>query len=123
MVQVDLGVDLGDVKSSFTLVPAGVYNAKIIKAELGDSQQGNKMIKMQLEITEGEFAGSKLFDNCPLVEKAMWKLKAYAELIGLESGSSLDTRDFVGVECVVTVEHRMYNDEPQASIKKIAKVG
>jgi hypothetical protein len=116
----DLEYDLENVSSEFEALPAGQYLAKITEAELTKTQSTNRnMIKVTWEITEGDFEGRKLFDNIVLIEAAAFKMKQYAELIGVESGSQIDTADFVEAEALLTVIQGEYNGEPNNSIKKV----
>jgi len=127
MVQIDLGMDLENVQSTFETLPGGVYNAKISKAEITKAKSGNNMIKLTLDITEGEYAGRKLFDNLVLIDTCMWKVKNYCEVIGITSGSAIDTQDFIGVELVATVVQEEgkgdYAGQLRNAIKTVAAVG
>ena len=128
MVQIDLGMDLENVpSSSFEALPGGVYNAKISKAEVKKSGSGNNMISLTLDITEGEYAGRKLFDHLVLIESCMWKVKNYCEAIGITSGSAIDTQDFIGVELICTVVQEEGKDQYAGTlrnaVKGVSKVG
>lgn len=48
-------------------VPPGKYVAQIIESEMVDTQKGGKMLKLTLDILEGEYQGRKLYDNLNLV--------------------------------------------------------
>ena len=117
MPVINLDYNLEDVQSDFTALPAGTYDARIESAEITNSQTGKPMLKVVWDITDGEFAGRKLWDNGVL--SVGWRVKQYADLIGLESGSALDTDDFRGVEGLVEVVVEEYNGEDRNYIKKV----
>jgi len=121
MPKVNLDFNIENASSGFEPLPADQYPAKIIKSELATSQAGNPVIKIQWEITDGEFTGRKLFDTIPL--QIDWRVKPYAELIGLSSGSELDTDDFIGAEAILQVKIRPADEkagrDAQNEIKKI----
>lgn len=122
MVQINLDFNLEDQQSEFQPMPAGQYMGKISNpddVQLTESSNGNPMIKVQWTVTEGEYEGRKLFDNVPLTAKAGFKVKQYAEVIGLEEGAELDTDDFVGAEALLKVTQREYQGEPRNNIDKV----
>ena len=122
MARISLGYKLEEQTSTFEPLPAGSYYAKIVKAELGKSSKGNDMIKVQMEVTDGEFTGRKLFDNIMLMQESAFKMKQYAEVIGIESGEEIDTQDFMNRECIVLLGQREYNGQLQNDIKKVSPV-
>lgn len=115
MALINLGFNLEDVKNSFEPLPTDKYAAKIVKQELKQSQAGNNMLKFEWQITEGEYAGRKLFDN--VVLSLDWKVKQYAELIEQESGSQIDPDLFEGVEAVLDVLCREQTPKEKADAK------
>ncbi len=114
---VNLDFDLENVSTSNDPVPVGTYDARIAECELVTSSTGKPMLKVTWEITDGEFAGRKLFDNVVLTVD--WRVKMYADVVGLESGSELVTEDFIGAEGIISVIHEEYNGEPRAKIKNV----
>ena len=135
MPLINLDFNLEDVKSSFEPLPTAQYLCKLVKQELKTSQSGKSMIAIEWNIAEGEHTGRKVFDN--VVLSVDWKVKQYAELIGVESGKSIDPELFVGVEAVLDIlcreqtekekndaRSRGYDpDVMKNEIKKITKVG
>jgi len=138
MALVELNFGLEDVEDSFKPLPGGQYACKLTKQELAKSQAGNTMLKIEWEITDGDFIGRKLFDNVVIFddpEKA-WKLKQYAALIGVEAGKSFDPALFVGIEAIVTLDLKEqtaeqkeycrangYDEGPRNNIKKVVLIG
>ena len=120
MTIINLNYDVADVNDSFEPLPHGTYAAKIAAPDdctLVKSSTNKDMLKIAWTIVDGEYEGRKLFDN--VVLSVDWKVKQYANVIGLESGSELDTQDFVGAEALLTVEQREYQGEIRNQIKTI----
>lgn len=122
MARISLGYKLEEQSSSFEPMPAGSYFTKIIKAEVKKSSKGNDMISVQHEIISGEFAGRKVFDNIMLMQESAFKMKQYAEVMGVESGDEIDTADFMNKECCVQLGQREYNGSIQNDVKKVSPV-
>jgi hypothetical protein len=103
-MKVDLDYDLKDVKSGFEALPTDQYEAKINPGgvEFKKSQSGKNMLTFWWEITSGEYAGRRIPDNVLL--ETDWKVKQYCELVGIESGVQLDTKEFEGLEAILTVK-------------------
>lgn len=60
----ELGFDARNVEpASFDLIPPGEYEAVIVAAEVKPTSSGGKMIKLRLQILNGEFQNRTLFDN------------------------------------------------------------
>ncbi len=54
----------------FDVVPAGMYNVKIVESEMKPTKDGQgSMLALTLEILDGEHAGRKLFDRLNLQNK------------------------------------------------------
>jgi len=47
----------------FDVLPAGLYVVEVEKTERAKSRAGDPMLKLQLNVVEGEFEGRKLFDQ------------------------------------------------------------
>ena len=115
MTIINLDYDLDDVSSSFEALPPDQYPAKLDKCTLVQSSKGNPMLKMEWVVMEGEYEGRRLYDN--VVLSVAWKVKQYAEAAGIESGTELDTKDFDGMEAILDVRQREYNEEMRNEIK------
>lgn len=102
MARLSLGFNLEDVSSTFEPIPAGTYIARIVDVELKKSSKGNDMLSVKWTVIDGPMEGKNFFDN--VVLSVEWKVKQYAELIGVESGNELDTEDLIGAEATVTLE-------------------
>jgi len=121
MAIISLDFDLEDVvATSFEPLPAAQYFAKIMKDEdivLKESKTGKAMLSITWTVQEGEFEGRKLFDN--VVLSVDWKVKQYADIAGIESGSEVETGDFVGMEALLDVIQDTYQGKVNNKIKTI----
>ncbi len=121
MAILTLDYDIEDVKeNSFEPLPAAQYFAQIVNpddVELKESSTGKPMLKIVWTVQGDEFDGRKIFDN--VVLSVDWKVKQYATIAGIESGSELDTDDFVGIEALLDVIQDTYNNKVNNKIKNI----
>lgn len=111
MAVVDLDFNMEDVKSGMEAIPADQYQARIKEATLGESQAGNSMITFVWEVTDGEYIGRQVRDWVTLLTSTAWKVKPYADLIGVETGSRLDTEAFIGAEAIISVTPERGRDQ------------
>lgn len=114
-----VNLDLSGVEVSRRAIPEGTYAVVVNKAELTKSREGNNMIKLEFEVTEGPHKGAKLFENCSLQPQALFKLKSVMLALGMnipEGSFDLDTNDLVGLNCEVEVGHETYEGKKRARI-------
>ena len=104
MALINLDFNIEDVVDNFAPLPTGNYPCKLTKQEMKKSGKGNDMLAVEWTVTEGEHAGKKIFDYVTL--NTDWKVKQYAELIGVTSGSSFDPDLFNGLEAVIAMNCR-----------------
>lgn len=124
MAQINLDYNLEDVSAEFEPLPTGQYLAKILNPEdftLVESSTGKPMLKAVWTISEGEYEGRKLFDN--IVLTVPWKVKQYCEIAGVDSGATLDTDDFIGIEGLLQVNQREYQGSVRNDIKTVSAAG
>lgn len=63
----DLGFDAKNEEPvNFDVLPAGEYDAVIVNSEVKPTKTGGKMLKLQLQIMNGQFQNRMLFDNLNL---------------------------------------------------------
>ena len=115
MAFIKLDFNLEDVKSSFEPLPTDKYMAKIAIQELKTSSTNKPIFSIAWVILEGEYAGRKIFDN--IVLTVDWKVKQYAVLIGVESGTSLDPELFEGIEAVLDIRCREQTEKEKSDAK------
>lgn len=114
-----VNLDLSGVEVSRKAIPEGTYAVVVNKAELTKSREGNNMIKLEFEVTEGPHKGAKLFENCSLQPQALFKLKGVMLALGMnipDGSFDLDTNDLVGLNCEVEVGHETYEGKKRARI-------
>jgi len=77
-------MNLKDVKTKgeFEPIPEGRYDLNVEKAELGQAETGNPMIKVTYKITDGTYKGRLVWDNFVLIPNSYWKLKTFLEASG-----------------------------------------
>lgn len=118
-----------DDSKSFDLMPEGDYSVIVDSAEESESKSGNRMLKMKLKVTEGDFKGRLLFENMLLsgnenaikitVNKVGSLLKLNKKPLSLDDFSSL-----VGLEAVAKVKVQKseeYGDKNVVSFYKQKK--
>lgn len=115
---------MGIIKADFTnvesrvLIDEGVYAVKVKSAEETKTQNGDDMIKVTVQIINGEYKGETLIDYFPITEKALWKLKQFLEACGkkAEGKMSIDTAKLKGMSCKIDVKHEEYKGRDIARI-------
>lgn len=103
---------------SFTRCEEGQHVAKLSRLEDRQSQAGDDMLVGVFEVVRGESKGSKVYENFPLTQKALWKLKSFLEVIGVkaEGRVKIDLDKLVGRQCIIEVGHEEYNGVTRAKI-------
>lgn len=103
---------------NFTRCDEGQHIAKLTKLEEKQSQAGDDMLVGTFEVIKGDSKGSKVFENFPLTQKALWKLKTYFEAIGVkaEGKIKIDLDKLIGRVCIIEVIHEEYNGSLRAKI-------
>lgn len=109
---------------SFEKAEEGKHICKIASAEVKQSQGGNDMIVVAFEVTKGNSKGARVYENYPLVENALWKLKSLLQAIGLkcEGKVQLDLDKLIGKMCEVTVFHEEYEGKTRAKVDTVARI-
>ncbi len=102
-------LNLADVQTELTAVPAGNYAVTVSSVQETLSKSSNKpMLAVKLRIEEPEDqAGRILFDNFSLQPQALWKLKRWLLALGYAEDEiaefELDPEELVGLDCVAAV--------------------
>jgi hypothetical protein len=65
---------VGSASSEYTPLPAATYTLQITKVEEGNSRAGNRQVKVEAIVVDGEYEGRKCFLWYSLTPKASWKL-------------------------------------------------
>ena len=102
-------------------LPSGLYDVVVVRCDERTSQQGNPMLRLALEVEDGEHRGRWLWDNLVLVERAMWKLVLVVEAITGRpcppGGITLEPGFLVGRRVVVEVGEKEWNGERRNEIR------
>lgn len=126
-----LEADASQAQTAYTPIPEGQYDLIVEKAELTRSKNNNEMLKLVFKVTEGEFAGRKLFQNLMLEhanEKVVQIAKAQLHAMLVLSGTkSIDgPSDLIGASFAtkVVVTKRQDTGELQNEVKlQLSKSG
>ena len=115
-------VDLTGVES-FQKCSEGIHTVKVASAEVKQSQGGNDMIVVSFEVTKGADKGSRVYENFPLVDAALWKLKGFLVAIGMKADGkvSVDLDKLIGKICNINVIHEEYEGKLRARCESIMK--
>lgn len=71
------------VNGNFETLPAGTYTVQLTDYGTKTAKDsGNEYVHCEFEITDGEFAGRKIWDNIVFTPTALWKFKAFAIATG-----------------------------------------
>lgn len=117
---------------SFELIPEGKYFIEVVEAEPTKSQAGKAMMKLTLEISDGEYAERKLWDNMMLEGDGLGITKRNLQILlgDVPDGQfSFDTDDLIGAEAQVLVKHRVWEEskggdgETRADVSRYYPVG
>lgn len=103
---------------SFIRCEEGQHVAKLSRLDDKQSQAGDDMLVGVFEVVKGESKGSRVYENFPLTQKALWKLKSFLEAVGIkaEGKVNLDLDKLVGKQCIIEVSHEEYNGVTRARI-------
>lgn len=109
---------------SFQTASEGVHACKIVSADEKQSSGGNDMIVVAFEVIKGLDKGARVYENFPLVDKALWKLKGLLQAIGMKADGKvqLDLDKLVGKTCSVTVKHEEYDGKTRARVDSMGKL-
>ena len=118
-----LKVDMTGVEA-FSKASEGRHVVKIHSIEEKTSQGGNDMLVCCFEVTRGEDKGARVYENYPLVDTALWKLKAMLQAVGMKADGkiSLDLDKLEGKVLVIEVKHEEYNGQTRARIQEYRKL-
>lgn len=109
---------------SFQRPSEGEHVCKIVSAELKQSQGGNDMIVVAFEVTKGQDKGARVYENYPLAENALWKLKGMLQAIGMKCDGKvqLDLDKLIGKICIVSVIDDEYNGQVRSRVQECRKL-
>jgi len=108
------------------LLPEGPIQMEVEEAEIetGESS-GKEYVKLTLKVPEGEFEGTKAWDNLSVQPQALWKMRGFMEAAGLETRDEemeIDPNDFVGCIVMVDIIHEEYQGKTKHRVNGYSSI-
>lgn len=112
--------DFSDVRT-FVKVPEGTYTARVKDVEEKDFASGNSGFTVQFEILSGLGKGGTVYDNYPIMEQSLWKIKQLLECLGFKVPDKLriDLMTMVGKKCTLDIIVEEYNGKDIPRVEKM----
>lgn len=109
---------------SFSRCSEGIHRAKVAEIQEKTSQGGDDMLQVAMEVVAGADKGCRVFDNCVLSDKALWKFKQLLSALGVKCDGkvAVDLDGLIGKTCDIEVFHEEYNGQTRAKISNYSKV-
>lgn len=109
---------------SFAKAAEGRHRVKIVEINEQTSQGGDDMLVFVFEVIKGKSKGARVYENCVLTDKALWKLQQILQAIGIKCDGkvALDLDKLIGKICEVDVFHEEYEGRTRARIGEFFKV-
>lgn len=97
-------INFDDVESGPPLLPADKYPARIVEAEVRDSKSapGEKHINYAAVVTDGPYAGRRVYGIWSLKAKNLWRMKRDLKYLGYEPVVP-STAEMIGLEGTMNV--------------------
>lgn len=110
---------------SYSKASEGIHTAKVVEIQEKKSQGGDDMLQFAFEVIKGDDKGCKVYESFVLTDKALWKLKAFLQAVGVkaEGKIKLDLDKLVGKICDIEVFWEEYNGQNRAKIADYYKAG
>ena len=109
---------------SYSRCSEGIHRAKVAEIQEKTSQGGDDMLQIAMEVVAGADKGCRVFDNCVLTDKALWKFKQLLSALGVKCDGkvAVDLDGLIGKTCEIEVFHEEYNGQTRAKISNYSKV-
>ena len=109
---------------SYSRCSEGIHRAKVAEIQEKTSQGGDDMLQIAMEVVAGADKGCRVFDNCVLTDKALWKFKQLLSALGVKCDGkvAVDLDGLIGKTCDIEVFHEEYNGQTRAKISNYSKV-
>lgn len=117
-------IDFSGVES-FQRAPEGTHTVKVVEMEETTFQSGNEGFKVAFEIMKGAGKGARVYENFPLAENSLWKLKSLLEAVRIKADGRimLDTNKVVGRSLEIDVYHEEYEGRMRARLGEMRRLG
>lgn len=108
-------VDLTNVET-YTKVDEGQHFAKI--KSIDEKNEGTPMLVGVFEVQKGASKGGRVYENFPLQDNALWKLKGMLQAVGVKAEGKirLDLDKLIGKDCIIETTIEEYNGKERARI-------
>ena len=115
-------LDFSNVES-FAKAAEGRHRVKIVEIDEQTSQGGDDMLVFVFEVIKGDSKGARVYENCVLTDKALWKLQQILQAIGIKCDGkvALDLDKLIGKICEIDVFHEEYEGRTRARIGEFFK--
>lgn len=117
-------IDFSGIES-FQRAPEGTHTVKVVEMEETTFQSGNEGFKVAFEIMKGAGKGARVYENFPLAENSLWKLKSLLEAVRIKADGRimLDTNKVVGKTLEIDVYHEEYEGRMRARLGEMRRLG
>ena len=104
--------NVDDVKD-FGPLPEGTYLCRLAEVEEAETRYGDPMWKLRLEVAAGPYLGRYIFENMPLSNAGLPRVKLICHCLGIDTSGEVDLTPAMlkGRTCQVAVEIEEYEDE------------
>lgn len=110
MAQLNFNGTNQEAMDDYSVIPAGVYNAQIVKSEIVSTRdKKGTLLKLQYKVIDGEFKGRIVFgqynlknENQQAVEISRKQIKTICDAVGKPDGFS-DTNEIHGIPIQIKV--------------------
>jgi hypothetical protein len=104
------------------ILPGGIYPVRITSAREERSYRGTLKIRIRMEIIEGPYKGHYIYDNLYLTEKSLTRLKAFLEVIGLDTSIKFMLTEDLLINRTCNVELIIENYDNGVTVEQRNKV-
>lgn len=119
-----VSVDMTGVET-FSKVSEGIHTVRVKEINTSTTQAGDDALQVVFEVTKGNDKGGRLFETFTLIDKALWKFKAFLKAVGAkhEGKIKIDLDKLIGKICDVEVFWNEYNGQTYAKISDYFPIG
>lgn len=106
---------------AYKQVPEGRYTAKIKDVEEKVFSSGNDGFVVQFEVLTGQGKGGVVFENYPILDTSLWKIKLLLESLGLDASKKikLDLMKLIGKKLIIEVILEETGDKTYSRVDKM----
>lgn len=124
MAKRTITVDMTGVET-FSKVSEGIHTAKVKEINTTTTQAGDDALQVIFEVIKGEDKGGRVFETFTLIDKALWKFKAFLKAVGAkhEGKIKIDLDKLIGKTCDIEVFWNEYNGQTYTKISDYFPIG